>query len=363
MNINDIIIYFLLVLMLAAALDYACGNKLGLGAEFSKAFGAMGTLAIYMAGILCIAPVAAARLRFIIEPVYSFFGADCAMFAGSVIASDTGAYHLALSLTDNADAAAFSGLILGSMLGLTISFLIPYLFGVCKEESRPQIAKGVLTGIITIPLGCFIGGAAAGYNFLFMLKNLIPVILFSIAVSAGLFFAQKTAIRIFLFFGKIVMFFLIISLAIASVEDAAGIVLIKGMTPIKEAFGIIGSIIIFLAGAFVLVRLLSKILKQPLEKIGKKLNINDKSAEGLLAVLANTIAMAVLINDMDDKGKLLNAAFAVGAGFAFGDHFGFTAAVNKDMILPVVIGKLTAGFSALLLALLVTAKTDKPLNA
>jgi hypothetical protein len=80
------------------------------------------------------------------------------------------------------------------------------------------------------------------------------------------------------------------------------------------------------------------------------LNVNDKDAAGLLAVLANTIAMAALINDMDDKGKFLNSAFAVSAGFAFCNHFGFTAAVNKDMILPV------SGFSALFLALFLTSK-------
>lgn len=51
---------------------------------------------------------------------------------------------------------------------------------------------------------------------------------------------------------------------------------------------------------------------------------------------------------MNPKGKLLNVAFAVSAAFVFGDHLGFTAGVNSEMIFPVIVGKLVAGITALI---------------
>jgi ethanolamine transporter len=57
-----------------------------------------------------------------------------------------------------------------------------------------------------------------------------------------------------------------------------------------------------------------------------------------------------IMGDMDPKGKILNVAFAVSAAFVFGDHLGFTAGVNSQMIFPVVVGKLVAGITALILA-------------
>ncbi len=56
---------------------------------------------------------------------------------------------------------------------------------------------------------------------------------------------------------------------------------------------------------------------------------------------------------MDRKGKILNAAFAASGAFVFGDHLAFTSAVNPEMVLPIIVSKLTGGISALLLASLV----------
>ena len=62
------------------------------------------------------------------------------------------------------------------------------------------------------------------------------------------------------------------------------------------------------------------------------------------------------MDKMNAKSKLLNVAFAVSAAFVFGDHLGFTAGVNSDMIFPVIIGKLTAGITALILANILAPK-------
>lgn len=70
----------------------------------------------------------------------------------------------------------------------------------------------------------------------------------------------------------------------------------------------------------------------------------------MVANLANNIAMFNIFEKMDPKGKLLNVAFTVSAAFVFGDHLGFTAGANPEMIFPVVVGKLVAGITAVILA-------------
>ena len=56
---------------------------------------------------------------------------------------------------------------------------------------------------------------------------------------------------------------------------------------------------------------------------------------------------------MKKKGIIVNTAWLVPATAALGDHLGFTAGVRPDMITPVVLGKITAGVLAIILALVI----------
>lgn len=66
-------------------------------------------------------------------------------------------------------------------------------------------------------------------------------------------------------------------------------------------------------------------------KLGSLLGMNDKAAAGMIATLANNIPMFGLMKEMDNRGKILNVAFAVGA-FVFLEILGFIAGVDKSMI-------------------------------
>ena len=84
--------------------------------------------------------------------------------------------------------------------------------------------------------------------------------------------------------------------------------------------------------------------------------MDENGSAGLVATLANNIAMFNIMDQMNAKGKLLNVAFAVSAAFVFGDHLGFTAGVDQAMVTPVIIGKLVAGITALIVANLLAPK-------
>ena len=359
MGVSDIILYIMLGFMVLGGIDYFSGKRFGLGIKYEEGFMAMGALTMNMAGAVCIAPVLGTVLEPVLAPVFKIFGASPAMFATTILANDMGGYPLAMSLAGNDLAAGnFAGLILGAMMGPTIVFSIPVGLGIIQMEDRPYLGKGILIGLCTIPLGCLAGGAVAGFGFGWMLRNLIPVIIFAAVIAVGLVLIQKVMITIFLWFGRFVVMFMTLSLICAGIEGATGLAIIKGMAPVGEAFQIVGSIAVVLAGAFVLVHVLVKFLGKPLTKLGGLMGMNADAAAGMVATLANNIAMFQIMKNMDNRGKVINVAFAVSAAFVFGDHLGFTAGVNKDMIFPMVIGKLVGGITAVIVAMLITPKNE-----
>ena len=353
---HEILIAVMAAFAVLGALDRIFGNRWGLGKEFEEGILAMGSLALAMVGIVCLAPVLAALLKPVVVPIYGFLGADPAMFAGTILACDMGGGALAEQMTADPQAAALGGVITGSMLGATLVFTIPVAMGILKEEDRPAMAKGILCGIVTIPLGVLAGGLAAGFPLGMVLRNLIPIVLIAILIALGLWRSEEAMVKGFGFFGKCIIALVTMGLAAAIVEDLTGFVVIPGMAPVSEGFETVGTIALLLAGAFPLVFVLTKLLRRPLMAAGRLLGINDAAAAGLVASLANSIATFGLVKEMNHRGKVVNIAFAVSAAFVFGDHLGFTAGFAPEMIGPMIVAKLTGGISAIAVALCLTRK-------
>ena len=356
MSFHEILIAVMAAFAVLGAVDRIFGNRWGLGKEFEEGILAMGSLALAMIGIVSLAPVLAALLKPVVVPVYDFLGADPAMFAGTLLASDMGGGALAMEMTENYQAAMLGGVLTGSMLGATLVFTVPVAMGILKEEDRTAMAKGILCGIVTIPFGVLAGGLAAGFDLGMVLRNLIPIVLIAILIALGLWRAERAMVKGFELFGKAVVILVTVGLTAAIVEELTGYAIISGMAPIEEGFATVGTIAILLAGAFPLVFVLTKLLRRPLMAAGRLLGINDAAAAGLIASLANSIATFGMVRDMNSRGKVVNIAFAVSAAFVFGDHLGFTAGFAPEMIGPMIIGKLVGGISAIAVALWLTRK-------
>ena len=356
MSADKLLIYIMAGFAVLGVLDRIFGNRLGLGEEFESGILAMGSLAMAMLGIIALAPVLANLLRPVVVPLYRFLGADPAMFAGTILACDMGGASLAQELTRDPEAALLGGILGGSMLGATIVFTIPVAIGILRPEDRAAMAKGTLAGIVTIPLGILAGGLVAGFPIVKILRNLIPIVLIAALIALGLWKAEKWMIKGFGIFGKGVVAVITLGLAAAILKELTGLALIPGMAPLEEGFQTVGAIAIVLAGAFPLVKVVTKLLKKPLMKVGNKLGINDTAAGGLIATLANSIATFGMVKNMDPRGKVVNIAFAVSAAFVFGDHLGFTAGFAPEMLPAMIVGKLVGGVSAVAVALWLTKK-------
>ena len=267
----------------------------------------------------------------------------------------------------------FAGLILGTMMGPTIVFTIPVALGIIKKEDRGYLGAGVLAGLITVPIGCIVGGLmmntlAPEYHLgiVTIIQNLIPVIIIAALIVIGLWFAPGPMIKGFNVFGAGVTIVITALTAIAVFEQITGIMFpvfhimvenpADGSRGLDSGLLVCGQIAIVLIGAFPMVEWITRTFGKPLEKIGAALGMNEQGSAGMVANLANNIAMFNIMGEMNPKGKLLNVAFSVSAAFVFGDHLGFTAGNNADMIFPVIVGKLVAGVTAIIVANMLAPK-------
>ena len=380
-SINSVIMLIMMIFMLVGAIDKIRGNKLGYGEKFEDGFNAMGGLAMSMAGVVAAAPVLSMLLGPILKPIYGIFGANPAMFATTLLACDMGGYPLAMQLAgDDIAIGNFAGLILGTMMGPTIVFTIPVALGIIKKEDRGYLGAGVLAGMITIPIGCIVGGLmmntlAPEYHLsiITIIQNLIPVIIIAALIVIGLWCAPGPMIKGFNVFGTGVTIVITALTAIAVFEQITGIMFpvfhIMVENPSDGSRGLdsglltCGQIAIVLIGAFPMVEWITRTFGKPLEKIGAALGMNEQGSAGMVANLANNIAMFNIMGEMNPKGKLLNVAFSVSAAFVFGDHLGFTAGNNPDMIFPVIVGKLVAGVTAIIVANLLSGKLLSKIEA
>lgn len=344
-----------LFLVLGAA-DYATGNRFGLGKEFEQGILSSGRLLLCMAGFLVLAPVLARGLTPILAPALRMIYADPSLFAGSILAGDSGGAILAAEMADNPQAGAFNGLVVGSMLGVTIMFNIPMVLQFISLEHRDTGIYGLLVGIITIPVGCIAGGVAGSFAPSVIVGNTTPVLVISLALAAALIKVPMKTARLFQLLGNGVVAVSIFGLVCGGADWLLGIKLISGIAPIEDAFTIVGGICIFLAGMFSCVAVIRRLLRTQFAQIGNRFCIQDNSVGGLLSSLVNGLPALSQLDRMDPLGRMLNTAFLVSGSCVFGDHLAYAAQAAPDMLFPLIVGKLAAGLSSLVLTLLLTQK-------
>lgn len=356
MSFSDILFIIFTAFAVLGGVDYVLSNRFGLGKAFERGILTVGPLVLTMTGMIVLAPVLAELLSPVVVPLFQWMGVDPAMFAGSLLACDMGGAPLADKLAADPQGALLGGIVCSSLLGVTITFTIPVAMGIVKEGDRPAAAKGILCGIITVPPGILAGGLVAGIPALKVLRNLIPALIPALLIGLGLWKCERITIRLFTYFGKGMTALSVLGLLAALIQRFTPWTPIPGLAPVGDAFIVAGEIALLLAGAFPLMELISKLLRKPLLTMGKKMRINEHAVTGLITTTVNSIATFGLLDKMDNRGKVINMAFAVSAAFVFGDHLAFTGGWNPDAIPALISAKLAAGLSALLLALLLTAK-------
>ncbi len=348
----------MLVFSILGAIDRIIGNRFGFGKEFERAFMLIGTMALSMIGMIVISPLIAELMLPVSDFMSNAFGIDASVIPASLFANDMGGAPLAVEMANNEKTGLYNALVVSSMMGCTVSFTIPFALGVVDKEQHRELLLGLLCGIVTIPIGSFVGGVICGMPLIALTVNLIPLIIFSAIIALGLVLFPEMCVKVFKGFGVFITAVITIGLAFGIVRFLTGYEVIKGLATLEEGASICVNAAVVLSGSFPLMHFISKALSKPLEYAGGKLGINKYSAVGIISSLASSSATFGMTEKMDKKGVVLNSAFAVSGAFVLGSHLAFTMAFDSTYILPVIAGKLISGVLALALAVLVYKRTN-----
>ncbi len=334
-----------------ASIDRVFGNKLGLGKEFEKGIMMLGVMGLSMSGMIIISPLIARLSQPLINIIANNTPLDPSIIPASLFANDMGGDLLARELALDEKIGFYNGLVVSSMMGCTISFTIPFGLGAVSKVHHKEVLLGFLCGIVTIPVGCFVGGIIANVPLTALLINSIPLVVLAGVIVAGLMLAPEMCIKIFSILGKIINIIIIIGLSLGILSCLTGITPIKGLYTYEGDAGIIIlKAAATMSGAFPLIYTVTKLLDKPLRRLGKIIGINPVSAVGFVSSLASSALTFPKMAEMDKKGIVMNSAFCITGAFLLAAHLSYTLAINPDYVAPVLTGKAVAGILSILLA-------------
>jgi ethanolamine transporter len=342
-----------LIFSLFGAADFLIGNKIGVGKEFEKAFSLFCPMALSMLGMIVIAPAIGVWLTPFFEWFYEMFNLDPSIIPSSLFANDMGGMTLAQAITKSKAIGNYNAFIVSSMMGCVISFTIPFSLGIVKKNQHRELFLGLLCGIVTIPIGCFVAGLICKINFIVLLVNLLPLIILAVIVGVGLIFLPNLCIKCFEIFGFFMKTLALVGLVCAIFTFLSKVELSPDFDTFENAAFICANACVTLSGALPFMFIVSKLLNKPLNKLGAKIGVDGISALAFLGSLVTNASSFGVMEKMNKKGVVLNSAFAVSASFVFGSHLAFTMVFDNSYILPMIIGKITSGICAVILALFV----------
>lgn len=345
----NIVIGILLFFALLGAIDKIFIGKWGIAEPFDQGLATMGSLCLSMSGIYCIAITFLNGQADIFQKWNVFLPFDSSVLSGVLLAPDMGGFAIAGKIAASRSLGLYSGLLLSSTLGCLVSFVLPITLGVLEEKQTGIFLKGVLFGILTLPLGLVAGGILMGIAPGELIRNLLPVVILCMILACGLKFVPRQSLKVLSFIGHLlrvtgIFLFLILILGVffpqySFVEDSL----------LLESLVIVLKITVVVCGSMVAVHLALTYLKGILQKISELLGVNEYAVIGLLISLATSISMIPLFSHMDERGKQMNAAFCVSGAFCLGGQLAFVSSVAEPYAVGAYLGcKLLGGIAAVL---------------
>ena len=354
----SVITVLILIFSALGALDWLIGDKFGLGREFERAFLLFMPMAFSMLGVLVVAPALGVWMMPMFEWFYAVFHIDPSIIPASLFANDMGGMTLAQTVCQNKQIGDFNAFVVSSMMGCMISFTLPFSLGMVKKEQHKDMFFGMLCGIVTVPVGCFVAGLICGIGVFDLLLTLLPLIILAVLLTVAMLFCYGVCMNVFAALGQVIRWGSVVGLLCAIFTFLTKIPISEHFDTFENAAFICVNACVTLSGILPLMYLVSKLLNKPLVAFGEKLGINGFSALSLIGCLVTNATVFGGMDRMDKKGVVLNAAFAVSAAFMLGGHLALTMVFDSSYVLPMVVGKLTSGVCAVLLALLLYKKQE-----
>lgn len=360
MLFKTILMWLVAVGVTIGGIDYILGNKLGAGKQFYEGFMIMGKSALGMVGILCLAPFIGNVLSIVIRPLFAFVGIDPAMF-GSVFAIDMGGYSLAISMADSPELGLYSGIIVSTLFGPTAVYYLPLGFQLIPQKDHSLFARGIMIGLIVLPVGCVIGGWVMELSIGAILLNNVPAFLLCAVLIFGMLCFRDRTIRICIAYGKVLTAVGVLGIIIAFSQYLTGVTILPGMGELSEAFQIVGYITVTVVGFLPLSALLLKYCNHSLMHIGNHFGLDATGVTAITMTLGSSTPVLAVIEDMAPRSKVIVASFLIYSSYAA--HLGFTIIVAPEMAFALIASKSASAFAAFILAYLTTKNLESEVSA
>ena len=328
---------FIGILLLCAFLglwDKISGGKMGLAAEFD---GGLASMALSIVGIYCIGVTAVRSNPEAIASFASRLPFDASVLIGSLLAPDLGGHAIAKELAATPALGIYSGVMVSSCLGALISFTLPIALTVIRREDTSLFMQGSVA----------VGALLTGLPVKELVRNLLPILLLCAGICLALIKAAEATIWVLSVVGNLVRIASLVLFGLVMLGLFLPACQIASDTLIFESLTIVVKIAVVVAGSMVAASLILRFFQKGISRIAGWLGVNSYSVVGLIISLATCISMIPMMEKMDDRGKVMNAAFAVSGSFVLGGQLAFIASVEPPSVVSAFIAaKLVGGICA-----------------
>lgn len=376
--IGQVVVFIIMGCLVAGGIASMVKPGSALGNEFIEGIYAIGPIFFSVGGIFASIPYLEAFIKMAFGPAYALVGADPALAATTIIASDMGGYQVADVLAATRESWIMA-LFTGFMAGATIVYSLPIGLRLIDKSKHKYFALGTMCGFLAIPIGVLIASgicafsnpmvrevistnAEATYQLAFswgsIFANLVPLTIICVLIAIGLKLIPEKMIKGFTVFGRFIDYAARTVLILSIVEYFTGIFSAIfggwGFVPLMaaddgelvRAVETCAAIAMMLAGAFPMVHLIKTYLAKPLGAVGRLFHLSDMATAGILATACNALALFPMMKDMRAVDIVKTSAFTVCGAFLIGDHLSFCANFQPSLILPLFIGKFLAASTA-----------------
>ncbi|MGL5574771.1 MAG: ethanolamine utilization protein EutH [Sarcina sp.] len=353
---DKVILAIITIFFILGGIDYILGNKFGIGEKFKEGISSIGLLCLSMTGIFAISPIIGDVLSNICIPIGEKLGIDLSIFPAMFLAIDMGALGISSELAKSSDMHIVSGVIVASTLGATLSFSIPLALGIVDKKYSNELSVGIIYGIATMPIGAVIAGLMLKMNISALLKNLLPLFILTGIIILGMLKFNHMMEFVFNILSKGILILSLVALIMLGVNSILGKEIIAGMIPINDSLAVAGKIGIFLGGAYPFLEVITKYCSKYFSKLANKIKLDESSIINILAGLVSNIMIFQNFDKLDRRGRIVCAAFSVSGAFVLGGQLGFVSSEIPEAVTIYIISKLLAGFTAIILAYIMTSK-------
>ncbi len=344
---NSYLMWIIAISAVLGGLDKIFGNRFGLGKRFDDGFALIGPIISGMVGIMCLSPLISKALQFTIAPLFRAIGLDPAILAG-VLAIDMGGLPLAVDMAMDPAIGLLSGIFIASTFGCTLIFTIPVGYGMMKEERKPDFIRGIMCGLIILPVTLILGGIFSGISLLYTIGQSLPIILLSLILAWGMKTKPARMASAFTVFAKIIQAVSVFGILAGLIEYLTGCTLLPGLLSFREAMLNAALCGIMLIGSLPFAEIMTRVFRKPLHMLGTRIRMQDRGITGLLLSMVSVPAGLGMMTEMDVRDVTVNAAFLVSAASVFGPHLGVCAANVPEMTAAFICTKLIGGICTIL---------------